>query len=184
MDETKMPLIPNGKTPCARNGQTLGELMKLFRGGYDTIAEYAKTIGVSAEYLSDVENDKRYPPTGGVWRKLVQTYSKMPEQEFGLFDCGGMSRIEVRPEVSEFLRRNIYARILVERLMQTDFNPLDNSGIEDAYIEMDACIDKIAKIVGVKLKPVAPDPDEENYEEKLQEYLNAVKELGDANTEN
>lgn len=68
----------------------------------------AKRLGITAAYLSDVENGRRRAFDISRLRTFVGIAGLNEEEASLLFDLAGKSRGEVSPDISEYLTDNLY----------------------------------------------------------------------------
>ncbi len=111
-----------GKTNIANeNGVTFGQMIRSIRLNCGiSLRKASQQIGISAAYLSDLENDKRYPPVGDLLKKIISIYHVDPDTEYTVMELIGLARIEIAPDMEEFLRGNQFARLMVRRMMQVE----------------------------------------------------------------
>ena len=99
-----------------------------------TLRELSKSIGVSTAYLSDVENNRRYPMGKiEVVKKLIREL-KLNEKEKEIFyDLAGKARKEVSPDLPEYI-------------MDSDVAPLVRTALRTAK-EVDATEEDWKRII-------------------------------------
>lgn len=139
-----------------RYGTTFGKAIKALREkmGF-SLRGACVELGISPAYLSDIEHDRRYPPVGDVLQKFLEVYKVDPETEYYLMDLIGIGRKQVAPDMEEFLRSNVMARMLVRKMMQVynfDALSIDN---EDESMEVEKALDNLIS-KGVIERPYDP----------------------------
>ena len=104
-----------------KNGTTFGKAIKSLREKCGlSLRGSCIELEISPAYLSDIENDRRYPPIGDVLQKFSKEYKVNAETEYYLMDLIGLGRKQVAPDMEEFLRSNQFARMLVRKMMQVE----------------------------------------------------------------
>lgn len=113
-----MPRREEGDVIANSQGMTFGKMMKDIRESRSkSLRSASGEIGISPAYLSDIENDRRYPPVGEVLDKMLSVYKVSPEDEYEIMDLIGIARKELAPDMVEFLRGSEFAREIVRKLM-------------------------------------------------------------------
>ncbi len=113
-----MPRREEGDMIANSQGMTFGKMMKEIRERRSiSLRRASSEIGISPAYLSDIENDRRYPPVGEVLDKMLSVYKVSPEDEYEIMDLVGIARKELAPDMVEFLRGSEFAREIVRKLM-------------------------------------------------------------------
>ncbi|MBS3969272.1 MAG: helix-turn-helix transcriptional regulator [Clostridia bacterium] len=67
-----------------------------------TLRTLAEIIDVSPTYLSDIENNRRYPMDNQKIEILIKELSISPEEQEKLYDLAGKERHEVSPDLLEY----------------------------------------------------------------------------------
>lgn len=67
-----------------------------------TLRVLAQSIGVSPAYLSDIENNRRYPMDNEKIEILIKELKLSPIQKEQLYDLAGKERNEVSPDLLEY----------------------------------------------------------------------------------
>jgi len=138
-----MPRREEGSAISNANGVTFGQMIKILREKCGiSLRKASVKIGISPTYLSDLENDKRYPPVGEVLNRILKTYKVDEEQEYEIMELIGLGREELAPDMAEYLRKSEMARKVIRKLMKID--NLDKIAIdhEDEVIRIYKAIDK------------------------------------------
>lgn len=113
-----MPRREEGDVIANSKGMTFGKMMKGIRERRSiSLRSASGEIGISPAYLSDIENDRRYPPVGEVLDKMLSVYKVSSEVEYEIMDLIGIARKELAPDMVEFLRESEFAREIVRKLM-------------------------------------------------------------------
>lgn len=116
-----MPRREDGAVIANAEGVTFGKMIKKLRERCNlSIRGACGEIGISPAYLSDLENDRRYPPVGEVLKKILSAYRVDENTEYEVMELIGLGRKELAPDMAEFLRKNQFARLVVRKLMQVD----------------------------------------------------------------
>ncbi len=116
-----MPRRVSGTVIANANGVTFGKMIKGLRENCNlSLRGACAEIGISPAYLSDLENDRRYPPVGDVLKNILKTYKVNEDTEYEVMELIGLGRKELAPNMAEFMRKNQFARIIVRKLMQVD----------------------------------------------------------------
>ena len=116
-----MPRREDGAVIANAEGVTFGKMIKKLRERCNlSLRGACEEIGISPAYLSDLENDRRYPPVGEVLKKILSAYRVDENTEYEVMELIGLGRKELAPDMAEFLRKNQFARLVVRKLMQVD----------------------------------------------------------------
>ncbi len=116
-----MPRREDGAVIANAKGVTFGRMIKGLREGCNlSLRSACAEIGISPAYLSDLENDRRYPPVGKVLQKILTTYKVNEDIEYEVMELIGLGRKELAPDMAEFMRKNQFARVIVRKLMQVE----------------------------------------------------------------
>ena len=116
-----MPRRESQEVIANANGVTFGKMIKELREGCNlSLRGACAEIGISPAYLSDLENDRRYPPVGEVLKSVLKTYRVNVETECEIMELIGLGRKELAPDMAEFMRKNQFARSIARKLMQVD----------------------------------------------------------------
>jgi transcriptional regulator with XRE-family HTH domain len=161
MQEQRTNKYESGVKPFVAGGKTFGGYIAMRREMRAvSVTEAAKRIGISGEYLTELETDVRYPPTGALYKKIVEFYSSGdPEIQSAFSEICGPSRKEIPEDTVEFLRRNWYARYILDLMRQIDLDPtFDTTSEEQSTVIRDAIL-AVAENKGIKI--VEPIDDEE-----------------------
>ena len=154
MKEAITDLIPTGTTSYKSGGKTFGQAMTFIREKRGlSSSEVAEKIGISECFLLDLESDKRYPPAGVLYKTIYKVYGEGDENaQIMLDNIAGMARLDIEPDTIEFLRRNWYARHIVNLMMQVDVQPFGCGGEELLCASVRDTIYKIAQLKGIKIE--------------------------------
>jgi len=86
-----------------------GQYLKLLRESRDiTLRELSRQTGMSAPYLSDVENDRTQPLTKERLETVFRVLQLNEEEQNQLFDLAGRERNEVAADLPEYIMENDY----------------------------------------------------------------------------
>ncbi len=86
-----------------------GQYLKSLREARDvTLRELARQTGLSAPYLSDVENDRSQPLTKDRIEKVISVLHLSDEEQNHLFDLAGRERNEVAADLPDYIMDNDY----------------------------------------------------------------------------
>ena len=111
--------------------------------------ELARTIGVSASYLNDIESNKRAAPR----IELINALANALDADFELFnDLAGLSKNTLPPDIAEFIRENLE---VVSLLRMIKAYKLDEGNIKELERMMTSANAKavvIAAGMGSRLK--------------------------------
>ena len=129
--------------------QTFGEAVRTLRNSRGlSLRGAAVEMGMSPAYLSDIENNRRYAPVGEKLESMLKALKPDSDMEAQLMELTGYSRKEVAPDMTEFLRANAMARVIVRKLMQVsnlDREVIDNENAMSVVIN---AIDNLIKAYG------------------------------------
>jgi transcriptional regulator with XRE-family HTH domain len=90
-------------------GVKFGQYLKMLREARDvTLRELSRQTGLSAPYLSDVENDRSQPLTKDRIEKVISVLQLSEEEQNQLFDLAGRERNEVAADLPEYIMDNDY----------------------------------------------------------------------------
>jgi transcriptional regulator with XRE-family HTH domain len=90
-------------------GVKFGQYLKLLRESRDiTLRELSRQTGMSAPYLSDVENDRTQPLTKERLETVLRVLQLSEEEQNQLFDLAGRERNEVAADLPEYIMDNDY----------------------------------------------------------------------------
>lgn len=143
-----MPRREDGDVIANPQGMTFGKMMKEIRERRNiSLRSASGEIGISPAYLSDIENDRRYPPVGEVLDRMLSVYKVSPEDEYEIMDLIGIARKELAPDMVEFLRGSEFAREIVRKLMGV---PKLDSYIIDHEDEADDLVQAVQVLTGQK----------------------------------
>ena len=88
-------------------GVKFGQYLKMLREARDiTLRELSRQAGLSAPYLSDVENDRSQPLTKDRIEKVINVLQLSDEEQNHLFDLAGRERNEVAADLPEYIMEN------------------------------------------------------------------------------
>lgn len=90
-------------------GVKFGQYLKLLRESRDiTLRELSRQTGMSAPYLSDVENDRTQPLTKERLETVFRVLQLNEEEQNQLFDLAGRERNEVAADLPDYIMDNDY----------------------------------------------------------------------------
>jgi transcriptional regulator with XRE-family HTH domain len=88
-------------------GVKFGQYLKLLRESRDiTLRELSRQTGMSAPYLSDVENDRTQPLTKERLETVLRVLQLNEEEQNQLFDLAGRERNEVAADLPDYIMDN------------------------------------------------------------------------------
>jgi transcriptional regulator with XRE-family HTH domain len=164
MKEQKTELMPETSRYHRKQGiQTFGEIIATFRDTAKLAPEQAaEKLGISPEYLSDLETDRRYPPTGGLYERFKEVYADCGEPaqpdgnfcdaEYILDEVTGRNRKDISLDEEEFLRRNWFARYVLNLLFQIDVK-YEDSDEDEEFMKIQTSLYKLAEHNGITIVP-------------------------------
>jgi len=163
--EKKSDLRPKGSKVYEKGGWTFGQFLQHSRNSCRrTEQETADLLGISLDYYKDLESDRRYPPTGKLYKKIVkecriveQTVPDPDGDDMSVVeatDFGGLCRDDISPDTTEFLRRNWFARLVVDIMEQANIDLMTE---QDECHEIQETIYKIAKRKKITIIPPIMD---------------------------
>ena len=88
--------MPNSPT-------TFGSFLQAHRAGKKTLRAFAAEVGVTAGYISDIENDRRDPPGKELLDKMANVLSIVGEDLIEMYDLAGKGRQEVSPDLPDYI---------------------------------------------------------------------------------
>ena len=117
-DTLQSSLGQEGPSTCVRvirekgidmKSTKFGQYLKLLRESRDiTLRELSRQTGMSAPYLSDVENDRTQPLTKERLETVFRVLQLNEEERNQLFDLAGRERNEVAADLPEYIMENDY----------------------------------------------------------------------------
>lgn len=148
------------------NRMSFGEYLRKSREYFNrTDKQVADLLGISLKFYLDLENDKRYPPTGELYKRICKVcdITESSDDEFALSasDFAGLQREGISLDTIEFLRRNWFARYVVNLLEQADNDGKAFLDEEDLCSVIRDSIYKISENKGVKIQLPEIDGDDE-----------------------
>ena len=82
---------------------TFGSFLQVHRAGKKTLRAFAADVGVTAGYISDIENDRRDPPGKELLDKMANVLSIVGEDLIEFYDLAGKGRQEVSPDLPDYI---------------------------------------------------------------------------------
>jgi len=82
---------------------TFGSFLQVHRAGKKTLRAFAAEVGVTAGYISDIENDRRDPPGKELLDKMASVLSIVGEDLIEMYDLAGKGRQEVSPDLPDYI---------------------------------------------------------------------------------
>ncbi|MGN0897188.1 MAG: helix-turn-helix domain-containing protein [Succinivibrio sp.] len=76
-----------------------------------TLRGFAKELGVSAPYLSDIEKGNREPNEKTLLDSLVRVLHLTPDEQNKLYDMAAAQKNELAKDVSEYVTENDMAKV-------------------------------------------------------------------------
>jgi choline kinase/DNA-binding XRE family transcriptional regulator len=111
--------------------------------------ELAKKIGIAASYLNDIEKEKRTAPKSNIIKKL-STILKVNLND--LNDLAGISKREVPPDISEYIKNNPNLVSLIRSIKNNNLNKFQLDKINKIINKKDTKALIIAAGLGSRLK--------------------------------
>ena len=115
-DTLQSSLGQEGPSTCVRvirekgidmKSTKFGQYLKLLRESRDiTLRELSRQTGMSAPYLSDVENDRTQPLTKERLETVFRVLQLNEEEQNQLFDLAGRERNEVAADLPDYIMDN------------------------------------------------------------------------------
>ncbi|MCL2630632.1 MAG: helix-turn-helix domain-containing protein [Firmicutes bacterium] len=136
-----------------KNTNIFGGFIRLRREALGkSLRGMAADLGIAAPYLSDMENDKRYPPTGDLLKRMEELLCKgNPELQYYFNEAAGFGRDDLPPDMVEHLKSHFSTRLLVRLLMQVDLRPETSTDEENYHHAIQKAIEGVASQKGIKL---------------------------------
>ncbi|MBS4024341.1 MAG: helix-turn-helix transcriptional regulator [Clostridia bacterium] len=101
-----------------------GDLIKAKRMEKEiTLRALAEILKVSPTYLSDIENNRRYPMDNQKIEILIKELNITPEEQEILYDLAGKERQEVSPDLLEYTMDSevsTYVRTALRKAKEND----------------------------------------------------------------
>lgn len=99
----------------ANNSGRFGEFVRIKREEKKlSVRAYAIELGISAVYLSDIENNNR-PATTKIINLFKEKLSIQKHEESAFYDLAALSRETVEPEIIRYLIENYDARKAIKK---------------------------------------------------------------------
>jgi len=80
-----------------------------------SIRIFAGSIGVSAPYISDVENGRRTPLKADKLRLVVKMLELSDEERYTLYDLASIGRDEAPTDIVEYINNNPVAKTAIRK---------------------------------------------------------------------
>jgi len=115
--------------------QTFGGFVKSKRmSKHITQKQIADVLGVSTVYISDIENNRRYPPTnGGQLQKLAECLQLQIDEQPQFYDLAAFSKKCVSPDLSDY--------IMSSEIVRTALRKARNKASERDWLDFIEAID-------------------------------------------
>lgn len=133
---------------------TFGELMRGIREILRlTVAEVAAKLNETELYISDLEEDKVYPPMGMRLYRMLAVYSNGDEIDDNVFlEMANMQQTKVLSPMKKHIAANWYTRYLLTLLMQLDLDPARSTEEGEIGIRIRKELFNFAEKNGIELK--------------------------------
>ncbi len=96
--------------------ETFGSYIKSRRLRLEmTVREMSKRLEVSPAYLSDIENDRRYPMGNDKIELLVSIYNLNEDEQALMYDFAGRARKEIAPDLPNYIMEEDIVRVALRR---------------------------------------------------------------------
>lgn len=106
------------------NNMRFGDFIKAKRMAREiTLRDMSERIRLSPAYLSDIENNRRYPMDNDKIELLIKELNLTPEEQETLYDLAGRERKEVSPDLPEYIMNSEvapYVRMALRKAKQSD----------------------------------------------------------------
>ena len=130
--------------------EKFGPFIRRLRTNLDiTQRELAKKVGIAPSYLNDLEKEKRAAPKLEVIKKLS---SILKINLNHLNDLAGISKKEIAPDISEFIRKNPKIISLIRSIKESNLDENELSHIENSISKKKTRALIIAAGLGSRLK--------------------------------
>ena len=127
-----------------------GPFIRRLRTNLDiTQRELAKKVGIAPSYLNDLEKEKRAAPKLEVIKKLSSILKISLNH---LNDLAGISKKEIAPDISEFIRKNPKIISLIRSIKESNLDENELSHIENSISKKKTRALIIAAGLGSRLK--------------------------------
>jgi transcriptional regulator with XRE-family HTH domain len=117
-------LLFKGVRKMSTDNIRFGDFIKAKRMAAEiTLRDMSERIGVSPAYLSDIENNRRYPMDSDKIEKLIKELKVLPEEKETMYDLAGRERKEVSSDLPEYIMdSNVapYVRMALRKAKQSD----------------------------------------------------------------
>ena len=130
--------------------EKFGPFIRRLRTNLDiTQRELAKKVGIAPSYLNDLEKEKRAAPKLEVIKKLSSILKISLNH---LNDLAGISKKEIAPDISEFIRKNPKIISLIRSIKESNLDENELSHIENSISKKKTRALIIAAGLGSRLK--------------------------------
>ncbi len=100
-----------------KNGLMFGDFLRQKRQKANiTLRLFAQMLGLSAPYVSDLENSNRYPPDSKILEKMIEILKLNPAEQEEFYDLAGEGRNEVAPDLTKYINENKMVRTALRRV--------------------------------------------------------------------
>lgn len=98
-----------------------GEFLAEKREEHDfTMREFARQLGVSAPFLSDVEKNRTAPLTKERLEKVAEILNLSREEQDGMYDLVGKQRNVVAPDLPDYIKGRDYVSVALRTARDLD----------------------------------------------------------------
>lgn len=96
--------------------QRFGDFLREKRIRADiSLRKLAEDIQLSPAYMSDVENNRRYPLDNEKLAVLIEILHLTPEEQERMYDLAGEARNDVAPDLPEYIKEEQIVRTALRR---------------------------------------------------------------------
>ena len=99
-----------------------------------SVRAMAQELGLTASYLSDIENGKRYAPFK-ILPRFIQVFEIQEDEKQDFMDLAYLTKGKGFPDLSEYLWKHPTARQAVRKAMEKDLSGEDFLAIVESVIE-------------------------------------------------
>lgn len=97
-----------------------------------TLREFAKRLGVSAPYITDIEKDRRNPFGAEVLEKAATILGLSDEEKTQMYDLAGERRHEIAPDIPDYIMQRGYVSAALRTARDLDADEEDWQRFVDA----------------------------------------------------
>lgn len=90
-----------------------------------TLRKFAQLVGVAPSYLSDIEKEKRNPPSPDIIEKMVKTLNLSSDDAKQLYDLAVEKKDTVAVDIANYITSNSAVKAALRRAKELNFNDED-----------------------------------------------------------